>query len=230
MNRLPGMGQFIGSQTCALAACCAAIRPPPKPTRGADRHLKKRVLPIWFLCMASIALLNRPVYAEGRIQFLVSGIEEERASYESPAAIAASPVVAVAKKMTKVLHDLNIDAEVEAKIREKFEVSIRDAGWTVKSFSLSRFRIDRGMTVSIHVQFNTGDYCIENKTWIELLGRPIGLNLAEPFRYVNISTPEMVDRLINGHVAVLHYRLNENYRYSLESDEKSGCFYRLTIE
>jgi hypothetical protein len=74
------------------------------------------------------------------------------------------------------------------------------------------------------MRLDTGSSCVRNERWIALLGKPRSLNLAQPFGYMDISTPENVDRYLNGHVVALHYRLGEYNAYSIYSDEKSECF------
>ncbi|WP_143694798.1 hypothetical protein [Variovorax sp. JS1663] len=177
----------------------------------------KRLLICWLSCQAFF-----PIFAQEEVL--------QKATESEKKVLASTPPEIAAQKFLRAVHELEMEADSEAQIKEKIKKVIQELGWDIESFALSRFEINRGMTTNVRIDIKTSNYCIKNKIWIDLSGKPFGLNLAQPFRYVNISTPEAVDRLVGAHVVVLHYRLNENYRYSLESDEESGCFFRLTIE
>jgi hypothetical protein len=142
------------------------------------------------------------------------------AKRSSPGAIGTT----VEERLIKAVKALDMDTVNEMEARNAFIEAMKNSKWKMKSFFFDRFKIDRGLTASIRMEVDTGTSCIRNSRWMEFLGRPWSLNLADPLGFVDISTPEEVDRYLNGRVVAIHYRLNENYAYSIYSDESKGCF------
>lgn len=136
----------------------------------------------------------------------------------------------VAVKFLNALHTLELDKENKSQIENKIRSSLKNSNWKIKSLSLFQLKVNRGLTKDLYIEIDTGKSCIKNQDWINLLGKPYAINLAEPYGFANISTPEAVDRHLNGHVVMLHYRLDVNYNYSLVSDSDSGCFRSIQID
>jgi hypothetical protein len=128
-----------------------------------------------------------------------------------------------------VMKSLKIDVLDEKEIKNELTRAIENSHWKIESLSVIRFKVDRGFTTSIQMLVDTGSSCVRNERWVALLGKPWALNLAEPYGYVDISTPENVDRYLSGHVVALHYRLSGDDLYSIYSGDRSGCFEYLRI-
>lgn len=108
--------------------------------------------------------------------------------------------------------------------------SIKNSQWKIEFFSLTRYEMARGVKTIISIRVDTGCSCVRHVKWIKLIGKPSAINLAEPLSFIDISTPEDVDRYLGGRVVTLHYRLDEHSRYSIYSDDPSGCFGYLRID
>lgn len=135
----------------------------------------------------------------------------------------------VEEKFIDVVRSLKPDSQDEKEVKNEFLAAIQSSEWNVKSFTLRRFKVRGGLTTSIRIRIETGDSCVKNQRWIELIGKPRGLTLAEPLSFIDISTPEAVDRHLSDHVISLNYRLDENYAYSIVSNRDSGCFNYLVV-
>lgn len=137
--------------------------------------------------------------------------------------------IPVEARLAETVQSLVVDTKSEKEARDAFLKAIEGSSWKVRFFSFRRSKVNRGLKTNIRMEVDTGSSCVRNEKWIELLGKPAALNLAQPYGFVDISTPEEVDRHLTGHVVALHYRLDEYNAYAIYSDDDSGCFDYLRV-
>lgn len=173
-----------------------------------------------------VAILMFPITVlgeSGSIEIL------ERSQQRPPISTSTTYGAPVEERLIQAVKKLEIDTQDEEDIKNVLTKVIENSLWKIKSLTVRRFKVNRGLKTTVRMRLDTGSSCIRNERWIALLGKPRSLNLAQPFGYVDISTPENVDQYLSAHVVALHYRLEGYNAYSIYSDDKSGCFKYLRV-
>lgn len=171
-------------------------------------------------CVAHAVMSSTLVYAHDDAVQKVNSVSDTRFIRSTDS---------VEQRLSETVRALEVDVIDEKEIKNAFLKAMEGSSWKIRFFSFRRFKVDRGLKTSIRMELDTGSSCIRNERWVALLGKPTALNLAQPYGFVDISTPEEVDRHLDGHVVALHYRLDEKNVYSIYSDDESGCFDYLRV-
>lgn len=127
----------------------------------------------------------------------------------------------------------------QAELHERMKKAIAPFGWALNDARVARYATNRGQRTSVEVMIEPTGICIKQNTWLKLLGNPTGVTMGDPLGFLDVSTPESVQKALTGEstIASFHYSLNGVDSFSLEHQHRTfanqaptnGCFHYLYV-
>jgi hypothetical protein len=135
------------------------------------------------------------------------------------------PQAASLTHFAQVLTSVDWNGAESATAKATIEDGLVPIGWVLKRFSLNRYRTSRGMGLSVSGIVSTAGQCFRVTDVVVTLGTPWSITMAPPLGFLDISTPEEVERYLDSRlkIASVAYRLNGIRSYSLQFSSRTGC-------